>query len=52
MALEFARPDTRQSQIEKPHFETETSGLNWDFYILIIPNKCSKNLFGTKDFLS
>ena len=36
IGLEFA-PETWQSQIEKPRFETETSVLNWDFHILIIP---------------
>ena len=36
-------PDTWQSQIEKPRFETETFVLNWDFHILIIPNKCSES---------
>ena len=37
--------DTRQSQIEKSRFETETFVLNWDFHILIIPSKYLESLF-------
>ena len=36
--------DTRQSQIEKSRFETETFVLNWDFDNLIIPSKCLESL--------
>ena len=46
---EFA-PDTCQSQIEKPSFETETFALNWDFYIFIIPNNAQKVCLETEEF--